>query len=79
MCVCLCVCMYTYIRMYVYIHPYVRNNVLTLHVYFRIYLEAGSHCYLCIDNGGIKLFAFELAAKFSMQGENPVRPFLCNA
>ncbi len=27
----------------------------------------------------VKLFAFELAAKFSRQGENPVQPRLCNA
>jgi hypothetical protein len=45
-----------------------------MHVCLHIYII------LCIvERECIKLIAFELAAKFSRRGENPVQPRLCNA
>jgi hypothetical protein len=89
--ICQSICMgqkpYSSLHMPTYIHTYMHACIHThmyacIHTYQKICMGQkpyfSLHMPTCVCTY-INLFAFELAAKFSRQGENPVQPRLCNA
>jgi hypothetical protein len=75
-CVCVCVCMY------VYVHIKAPTNTQK-HIRDATDSVPGKHIrdattVYPVRCPCVKLIAFELAAKFSRRGENPLQPSLCN-